>query len=307
MTKKKKPFISIVVTSYNYGKYISKTLQSIVEQTYSDFECIVVDDGSTDNSLEIIKEYAAKDSRIKIYQHENGANKQLAASVELGVSKASGEYISFCESDDYWSPTHLEEKVKYLRKYPQTDIVVNMPKIFGEEVDYKYEVFKQLFNILKKIKRPQTLYFRLLKANGIVFPTFSVVMVRSSCLKKCHFDPILYKSAIDIWLWRQLLVRSKVGFINEELTFWRIHRSSLSHRDIQYDWNTFFAELEKYLNFSYKQKGYIKFMNFSQKIKPLYEQAEQRFKKLFFQRKVTKSGGVIVKVLKVPVYWKRRL
>ncbi len=69
--------ISVLTASYNYEKYISQTIESVLNQTYTDFEYIIFDDGSTDNSVNIIKEYAKKDKRIKFYTHENNSNKNL--------------------------------------------------------------------------------------------------------------------------------------------------------------------------------------------------------------------------------------
>ena len=102
-----KPFISVIVASYNYEAYIRETLDSLVSQDYNAFEVIVVDDGSKDNSCEIIKEYANKYPNFYFYQHDGGVNKGLAETVKLALSKAKGDYVAFCESDDYWTSNHL--------------------------------------------------------------------------------------------------------------------------------------------------------------------------------------------------------
>ena len=105
------PLVSIIVTSYNYENYIKETLNSLIGQTYSNIEIIVVDDGSTDNSLHIIKSFVQKDSRIKLFTHPNNQNMGLDKSVKLGVSKARGEWISFCESDDSLQKNYVERKL----------------------------------------------------------------------------------------------------------------------------------------------------------------------------------------------------
>ena len=90
--------ISIIVPVYNTSKYLEKCLNSLINQTYEDIEIIVVNDGSTDNSLDLAIEIAKRDDRVKVYSKENGG---LSSARNFGVSKASGEYIGFVDSDDY--------------------------------------------------------------------------------------------------------------------------------------------------------------------------------------------------------------
>ena len=105
---KKQPLISVIVASYNYAKYIKETLDSLIRQTNKSFEVIVVDDGSKDQSLPIIEEYANRFKNIKLYTHPGNQNRGLAETVILGIEKSNGEYIAFCESDDYWTNNHVE-------------------------------------------------------------------------------------------------------------------------------------------------------------------------------------------------------
>ena len=95
---KKQPLISVIVASYNYAKYIKETLDSLIRQTNKSFEVIVVDDGSRDQSLPIIEEYANRFKNIKLYTHPGNQNRGLAETVKLGIEKSNGEYIAFCES-----------------------------------------------------------------------------------------------------------------------------------------------------------------------------------------------------------------
>lgn len=95
-------FFSVIVASYNYQDYIRETLDSLVNQTYKNFEVIVVDDGSSDDSVQIIREYEKKYPFVHLYQHANGKNKGLPETLLLGLNKSKGEFIAFCESDDKW-------------------------------------------------------------------------------------------------------------------------------------------------------------------------------------------------------------
>lgn len=111
--------ISIVVPMYNAERYINKCITSILNQTCSDFELIIVDDGSIDSSLSIVKDYATKDSRIIIVHKENGG---VSSARNEGIRHARGEYICFIDSDDYINVDYLE---KSLDKIGQFDLVVS--------------------------------------------------------------------------------------------------------------------------------------------------------------------------------------
>ena len=95
--------ISIVTASYNYQDYIKETIQSVLDQTYSDWELIIVDDCSTDNSVDVIKSFS--DDRIKLFINEK--NLGLAETIKLGIENATGEWIAFLESDDILREDYL--------------------------------------------------------------------------------------------------------------------------------------------------------------------------------------------------------
>lgn len=131
---KKDPLISVVITSYNYDKYISKTIESVLNQSYKNIELIIVDDGSTDLSREIIQNYAKKHKNIHFYTHEGNVNKGFIETMKLGIKKSKGKYIAFCESDDFWDRDNLKEKVKLLNKYKDAVIVSNNIFVFGDKL-----------------------------------------------------------------------------------------------------------------------------------------------------------------------------
>ena len=111
-----KNLISIITASYNYENYIKETIESVQAQTYKDWEMIIVDDGSTDNSVDVIKSYVEKDSRIKLFQHENCQNKGLCESLKLGITKSQGDWLIILESDDTIVNTYIEEKLKIINE-----------------------------------------------------------------------------------------------------------------------------------------------------------------------------------------------
>ena len=114
------PLISIIIPLYNKGFIVSRTIQSVLAQTYNDFEIIIIDDGSTDNGFEIVSLFS--DNRIKLFQQEN---KGAAAARNLGIENATGELITFLDADDFWFPNHLEEIFKLYTDYPNCGIYTN--------------------------------------------------------------------------------------------------------------------------------------------------------------------------------------
>jgi len=105
--------VSIVIPLYNKGFIINKTINSVLKQTYTNFEIIIINDGSTDNSNNVVSRFT--DNRIKIYNQEN---KGASVARNCGIEKSSGELIAFLDADDYWHTNHLEELVKLYQDYP---------------------------------------------------------------------------------------------------------------------------------------------------------------------------------------------
>lgn len=113
------PKISIIVPVYNVEKYLRECLDSIISQTFTDWECLLIDDGSPDKSGEICDEYAAKDSRIRVFHKENGG---VSSARNVGLDNTTGKYITFIDSDDLILPSMLEELIK-VAEHENADIV----------------------------------------------------------------------------------------------------------------------------------------------------------------------------------------
>ena len=130
--------VSVIVPVYNVEKYLKDCLDSVVNQTLEDIEIICVNDGSTDNSLAILEEYAEKDSRIKIITQEN---KGLGGARNTGLYHANGEYISFIDSDD-WIELNTFEELYNMSKNLDLDMLMFQMKVFnietGEFIEDQY-------------------------------------------------------------------------------------------------------------------------------------------------------------------------
>ena len=103
------PKVSIIVPVYNVEKYLHRCVDSILLQTFTDFELLLIDDGSTDKSVGICDKYALKDRRIRVFHKKNGG---VSSARNLGIKKSNGVYILFVDSDDYLSPSHLNNYIK---------------------------------------------------------------------------------------------------------------------------------------------------------------------------------------------------
>ena len=106
------PLVSIVLGTYNGATFLKEQLESLVNQTYSSIEIIAVDDGSTDDTVSILKEYSVSYKNIKVFVNEN--NLGFIKNFEKGCSLASGEYIAFCDQDDCWHPEKIEKMVQHI-------------------------------------------------------------------------------------------------------------------------------------------------------------------------------------------------
>ena len=217
--QKPQPLVSVIVTSYNYGRYLGMALDSLLNQSYRNFEILVVDDGSTDNSSEIVSEYAKKYSCIKLYTHPNGVNMGIIASIRLGISKAKGDYVAFCESDDYWAADHLGKVVEVIQNNNNVIIVANGVKLIGdEECIHSREWYIELIKAkLKKGKNRINLH-KHQERNYI--PTFSAVTIKKDVLTSLDYETPI-PAWIDFWLYRQILIEHPLYYVNEDLTFWR--------------------------------------------------------------------------------------
>lgn len=220
--------ISIIMASYNYAHFIGEAIESVINQTYKNWELIIIDDASADNSLEVIEEYVKKDSRIKLLINEK--NLGLAGTIKKGIESATGNWIAFLESDDIFSQNSLEEKVKAINS--NAGIIYTDLELFGDEKSfYKYQNYindiNKYFIQLDNSKFVKNFKEIIPKVNPI--PTFSVVMVKKELLEKCNFNSIC-KASLDYYLWAQLAAETSVYYIHQKLTKWRLHEDSYINR-----------------------------------------------------------------------------
>lgn len=138
-------FFSVVIPVYNKANFIAQTLQSVLSQKFTDFEIIMVNDGSTDHSLEVINQF--EDERIKIFNQEN---KGASSARNLGVKHASAEWIALLDADDYWYSKHLHELYKCIQEFSVADVVSNAYEVqlsdnYIKSINYSREISEEAF------------------------------------------------------------------------------------------------------------------------------------------------------------------
>lgn len=136
--------ISIVCPVYNREKYLPATIESVLNQTYSDFELILVDDGSTDKSFSVMEKYAKKDERIKIFTKENAG---ASSAREYGYHKAEGEYFVLLDSDDLWKNRMLEKQMEFMQTGEYESVFVCLKTMNDSEIENTSLNFEDEYNI----------------------------------------------------------------------------------------------------------------------------------------------------------------
>ena len=223
------PRVSIVTASYNYENYIKETIESVISQTFQDWEMIIVDDGSIDNSVEVIKSYCANDNRIKLFTHSDNQNKGLIETIKLGISKATSDWIIFLESDDTIASNYIEKKLDVIEKYPDIKFIFNDINMFGDTERMKdlSSCFKRLYQVADNTEFPANLVKHFSKFNLV--PTFSCVMLKKEILDNLKWNAVDSR-CVDYYIWAQLAKDNDFYFVKEKLTNWRMSKQSFIKR-----------------------------------------------------------------------------
>lgn len=148
----KVPTVSIIIPTYNRAHLIERAIESVLHQTYQDFELIIIDDGSTDNTDDIINKFQKKDDRIIYLKHDR--NKGGSAARNTGIKASRGEYIAFLDSDDEWLPEKLEKQMDFFESNNYGFIYCNMiieDKIDNTKKNLKINIKDDIFIDLLKI------------------------------------------------------------------------------------------------------------------------------------------------------------
>lgn len=208
------PKFSVIIPAYNCEKFIAETIESVFNQTYLDFEIIVIDDGSTDRTKSLINQYLS-DKIIYIFQENQG----VSIARNRGIDIAKGEYIAFLDCDDLWLPEKLEKQLELLEKKPQIALVFSDCYI----IDSAGSILRRSFD---KGNPPRGEVFNeLFMENFIPLPT---VVIRKKVFERIGGFDARFSIAADYHLLLRVAESFKIDFIDTPLAKYRIHQSNIS-------------------------------------------------------------------------------
>lgn len=211
-----KPKVTVIVASYNNARFLPACLDSLLSQTFPDFEVLVIDDRSTDNSLEICQQYSKRDPRIRVITTEK--NQGVTFAKHLGLKKAHGNYVAVLDSDDVALPQRLEKQVAWLDSHIDTVLVAGYYGV----IDANDKIIKHK----KKVPVDDTsIRWWLTFGNCLIHST---VMYRRAPALVCGGYDVAFVHGEDIDLMSKLLTLGKFEAIPEVMSFWRSHRSSVT-------------------------------------------------------------------------------
>lgn len=218
--KKDKPLVSVVMPIYNAEKYLTQAIESILSQTLENFELILINDASTDKTLQIIRKYKKRDNRIRIIN--NKKNLQMAQSLNLAISKAESDLIARMDQDDISFPNRLEVQYDFMNSHPSVAIVGNNIIIINEKNKViGKRTYPTTSNGLKKI---------LFRYSAFAHPT---VMFRKSAFQKVKGYNQEKHPCEDIDLWFRLGKKYEFASIPSFLLKYRVSLVSGSHKNLK--------------------------------------------------------------------------
>lgn len=247
--------VSIVTPMYNASKYIDTSIRSVLAQTYQNWELIVTDDCSTDDSRAIVESYARRDARIKLIKL--AGNSGVALARNASIRAASGRYIAFLDSDDAWHPCKLEKQIAFMR-LNGAKLSYTAYKKFAEDEVADMNGTDRMLAVPAHIEYEQLLVSNVIGCSTVVYD--------SHAIPKRYMVPVGHE---DYVMWLDILKKyGKAHGLNEALTAYRVRENSVSGKKLtaaRYQWHIYnhieklplWKSLGYFLAYAYR--GYRKF------------------------------------------------
>ena len=241
-----KPLVSIIMNCHNGGKFLEQSVNSIISQTYKNWELIFWDNDSKDDSKKIITKFP--DKRIKYFKSKKF--NRLYKSRNLAIQNANGEFISFLDTDDLWQKDKLEKQINFFSKNKDYEIVYSNYNIYDESKKKRFIKFKKVL--------PSGMVFKQLLRNytvGIV-----TICLRSNLFKDNSFNDN-FDIIGDFDLFLKFSENKKIGYMHDILAEYRLHKSNLSKKKI----DEHVIELQTWVQaneYRAKYKGNLKYIKF---------------------------------------------
>lgn len=218
------PLLTIMMPSYNYARFLRQAIDTILSQSFSDFEFLIIDDGSTDESAEIIRGYLPLDKRIRAIFHDR--NQGMLQCVNEGTEKAQGKYIHYLAADDFRYPGFLEKCMKVLIEHPEVGMCATQFH-YGNEKKLILETCGFETNGQTLFLNPQDAVHCFFKQNLKIF-ALAAILKKELVQKYKGFDPLLYYLS-DWYLLNEIAFNHPLALIKEPLSRFRIHDCNFSN------------------------------------------------------------------------------
>ena len=309
------PLISIITPAYNHERYIVQCIQSVLDQSYSNWEMLIINDGSTDKTSSIIHEFEAKDARIKVFDRHHVGIYKLAETYNFALSRAEGDFIAILEGDDFWISNKLELQIEAFNRNPESilcwgkasSVIDNNPEIYETHPKSEKKNGQYYFN------EPVGSFFNIVFDD---FPAPLTFLIRKEALIKAgSFIQILPFPAVDL---PTILALSKTGrfhYIPSVLGSWRQHANQVTkNNSIDLIAGSSMIIIEHYQSLSVEMKQHLKFdMNYilkTLKVRKLISYARSgRFKlirKQFTEARADYKKAIFTGSLFTAFSWKLR-
>ncbi|MEI8046634.1 MAG: glycosyltransferase [Bacteroidota bacterium] len=225
---KNQPLVSIISPTYNHQNYIKDCIKSVLAQTYSNWEMIIIDDGSTDGTFAVAMEYSKKDIRIKPFTQKNIGIFRLGESYNFALSKCTGKYIAILECDDVWLPEKLSIQIDALEKHPEC--ILSWGKAYLSSVDLSEIYYLAPINTDDKelfYNKPVGSFFKKFIYNTII-PALTIVIRHEALLENGGFIQGFGLPLVDIPTTIELLMKGEFAYIDQPLGSWRIYPNQVT-------------------------------------------------------------------------------
>jgi len=213
-----KPEISVIIPTYNRAELLKKAISSVLNQTFEDLELIIVDEASTDNTSEVVKDFMEGDNRIKYLRYKTNSGKPSIAR-NRGIAAAEGEYLAFLDSDDEWLPKKLEMQIKMAKNF---DLDV---------VGCNYFLVDENGETIGKVTFPEWIRKNLLKGlmEGAFYPNLSGLLIKKHALKEWFDGNLTWGEDLELVI-RLIKNNAKFDFVKNACFRYTIHTNRISNR-----------------------------------------------------------------------------
>lgn len=225
--------ISVIVPGHNYGHFISETLDSILNQTYKNWECLVIDNGSSDNTVDVVNAFIEKDTRFRVFSISKSTTSEAR---NFGISKSKGKYLLFLDSDDQIASGKMDESLNIFRQSPNTHLVYTASKYYD---DGHPDVLRNKMNpashdLLSHYEGPSLPLLKKM-VDGNLFTICSPIIKKEKVLKIDGFNDSL--NWVEDWDFYIRLLASDIELkfcgSDSSACFIRVHNRSLSKKNVK--------------------------------------------------------------------------